>query len=139
MADSSTSSAVDLTESLILSLNRLRNYDRYTLSLLNLVACDGSYAFGVPFTSSSVIVRHLRTMMKVSSANSALFTPYFSFLEIFSTGYDILCRYVYRNEKPRDDTEDYRVLDRLLDFLMNIKGNLQLIIAHCTAIYCPVH
>jgi hypothetical protein len=88
-----------------------------SLSLLKLINCDGGFRYGIPFTSSSVLVDYVD---EVDSDKNSWCNCY-AFTEIFATGNALLMDYIELGNTP-DDKIQQSVLETLLSFLDKKQG-----------------
>jgi hypothetical protein len=88
-----------------------------SISLLELVNCDGGFGYGIPFTSSSVLVDYVDEI----DVDENSWCNCYTFTEIFAFGNAVLMDYIELGETPKDKMQQ-RVLETLLLFLNEKKG-----------------
>lgn len=88
-----------------------------SISLLKLINCDGGSGYGIPFTSSSVLVDYVE---EVDSDQNSWCNCY-AFTEIFAIGNTLLMDYIELGVTP-DDRMQLKVLETLLSFLDKKRG-----------------
>lgn len=82
-----------------------------SISLLKLINCDGGFGYGIPFTSSSVLVDYVDEV----DADQNSWCNCYAFTEIFASGNTLLMDYIELGETP-DDRMQRRMLETLLSF-----------------------